>query len=71
MNRQTATQDLVGKSVTITRMSGITGKMITRTAVIESAWTSYNGTEVGMPVILAGGLDRYEVLSLAEQETIR
>jgi hypothetical protein len=71
MNRQTAPADIAGKSVTITRNSPITGKAITRTAVIEGPWTSYNGTAVGMPVILANGLDRHEVLSPAEQDTIR
>lgn len=70
-HRQAAPADIAGKSVTITRVSGITGKMVTRTVVIEGPWTSYNGTEVGMPVILTSGLDRYEVLSVAEQSTVR
>jgi len=71
MNRQIATNDIAGKSVTITRVSPMTGKTVTGTYVIEGPWASYNGTEVGMPVVLAAGFCRYEVLSADEQATVR
>lgn len=71
MHRQFATADVIGRTVTLTRQSPLTGRTFTQDYVIESSWDTYNGTAVGMPVVLAGGIGRRDVLTPAEQTTIR